>query len=116
MKVIDKQVFMDTFQYFDKPIVVEIIDIFINEYPERMNTLKRDIDNLDFKSLKFDAHSLKGVVSNFVAPETQNLAKILELKGSENDSTELYETFSALEKATADLVEDLKLIREDFLQ
>jgi HPt (histidine-containing phosphotransfer) domain-containing protein len=116
MKVIDKKVFMDTFQYFDKPIVVEIIDIFINEYPERMNTLRRDIETLDFNSLKFDAHSLKGVVSNFVAPDPQNLAKILELKGSEKDSTELLETFSALEKATADLVEDLKTIREDFLQ
>ena len=114
--MIDKNVFMDTFQYFDKPIVVEIIDIFINEYPERMNTLRKDIENLDFNSLKFDAHSLKGVVSNFVAPEPQNLAKILELKGSEKDSTELLETFSSLEKATADLVEDLKTIREEFLQ
>ena len=29
MKVIDEASFMETFQYFDKSIVVEIIDIFI---------------------------------------------------------------------------------------
>lgn len=114
--MIDKKVFMDTFQYFDKPIVVEIIDIFINEYSERMNTLRKDIENLDFNSLKFDAHSLKGVVSNFVAPEPQELAKKLELKGSEKDSSDLNDIFSALEKATAELVEDLKIIRAEFLQ
>ena len=105
---------MDTFQYFDKPIVVEIIDIFIDEYPERMDKISQAIGQKNFSSLKFDAHSLKGVIANFMAPQAHELAKILEMKGAENDSTDLDENFENLKKSCDLLIEDLKELRKFF--
>ncbi|PKP52010.1 MAG: hypothetical protein CVT92_11015 [Bacteroidetes bacterium HGW-Bacteroidetes-1] len=114
MKVIDKSSFLDTFQYFDKSIVIEIIDIFIGEYPDRMAKLKADIATMNFDALKFDAHSMKGVISNFLAPLPQQFAKELEMKGVEKDGTNLDEIYQSLEKAASDLVDDLKELRPQF--
>lgn len=114
MRVIDKSAFLDTFQYFDKPIVVEIIDIFFNEYPERIQKIEKAIREKDFTALKFDAHSMKGVIANFVAEEPHQLAKELEIKGNEQDSSGLDELFEALKKSTIALMEDLKELRPEF--
>ncbi|MDP3462308.1 MAG: Hpt domain-containing protein [Bacteroidales bacterium] len=115
MKVIDKSSFLDTFQYFDKEIVVEIIDIFLQEYPGRLVNIKKDIESGDFDALKFDAHSLKGVVSNFVAKAPQDYAKELEMKGTIKDSTDLLDTFQKLEISIYDLVDDLNELRSAFV-
>ncbi|MDD4373174.1 MAG: Hpt domain-containing protein [Bacteroidales bacterium] len=114
MKVIDKEAFLDTFQYFDKPIVLEIIDIFIQEQPERLERISIAITNLDFDALKFDSHSLKGVIANFVAEKPLQLAKTMEMKGTEKDNSELDLLFSELKSATCDLVDDLKSLRQEF--
>lgn len=116
MKTIDEAAFFDTFQYFDKSIVLEIIDIFIKEHPERMNAIKIGIQNKDLKALKFDAHSLKGVVANFMAAEPQNLARELENKAAAGDTNGLDSLFTALEKATTDLLDDLQEIRSRFME
>lgn len=114
MKVIDEASFMETFQYFDKSIVVEIIDIFIEEYPRRMSDLKNDIDRKDFSKLKFDAHSMKGVIANFFAALPQQHAKELEMKGVESDPLNLEDIYRQLTIAGADLLEDLKAIKPRF--
>lgn len=114
MKVIDKASFLDTFQYFDKPIVVEIIDIFFNEYPERIKKIEKAIGEKDFTTLKFEAHSLKGVIANFVAEKPHQLAKELEMKGAEQDGHGLDTLFEALQKETHALMEDLKELRPAF--
>lgn len=115
MRVIDKVSFLDTFQYFDRSIVVEIIDIFLKEYPERLEALKKDIEKNDFEALRFDAHSLKGVVSNFVAEQTVSLARQMEFKAGEKDATGLPILHQQLEQSVVDLVDDLKEIRLAFL-
>lgn len=116
MKVIDENSFMETFQYFDKSIVVEIIDIFIEEYPQRMSDLKKDIDQKDFTKLKFDAHSLKGVIANFFAAEPQQHARDLEIKGSASDAEGLEETYQKLALTVSDLLEDLKSLKPRFAE
>lgn len=116
MKVIDKAVFIDSFHYFDRPIVVEIIDIFLNDYFERLSTIKNAIETKDFAALKFNAHSLKGVIANFVADVPRQLAYQLEIKGTNQDGTDLDSLFSELQLAIADLIEDLKELKEEYLK
>ncbi|MCK9449134.1 MAG: Hpt domain-containing protein [Bacteroidales bacterium] len=116
MKVIDQQMFMNTFQYFDKHIVLEIIDLFIRDYPARMSDIKKAIDTKDFSTLKFDAHSMKGVIANFMAEETEDIARTLENKGADEEGTMLEETYIKLEKSGAKLVDDLKELRQYFLE
>ncbi len=114
MKVIDKEAFLDTFQYFDKPIVLEIIDIFINEHPVRIERIENAIKTKDFDTLKFDAHSLKGVIANFVAEKPHQLARTMEIKGVEKDASDLDKLFEDLKIATQELVEDLTELRQEF--
>lgn len=112
MKVIDKQLFNDTFQYFDQEIVVEIIDIFLNEYKDRLKTIKDSIDAGDFQNVKFHGHSLKGVVSNFAAPSVQEAAKKIEDQGTSGEDINLSDDFIEMEKLTLDLADDLRELRD----
>ncbi len=112
--MIDKKQFSENFQYFDNEVVTEIINIFIDEYPERMETLRKNIDEKDFEQLKFNAHSLKGVVANFVAPEVQELARQLEMKGANKDLTDVESLFNELKEKSALVVEELKELKKDF--
>jgi HPt (histidine-containing phosphotransfer) domain-containing protein len=114
MKVIDKTAFMDTFQYFDKHIVLEIIDIFLNECDSRLNSIRSDIENGNMNDLKFDAHSFKGVVANFMANETQNLARELEQRGAEGNTQGLTELLDSLVASSKLLLDDLREIRKEF--
>ncbi len=114
MQVIQKEKFIENFQYFDKEIVLDIINIFIDEYPERMKTIKKNIDEKDFQQLGFNAHSLKGVIANFVAPEPQDLAKQLEMKGKNNDGDGVEELYEKLKEKCDILVEELKELKQNF--
>ncbi|MDP4291961.1 MAG: Hpt domain-containing protein, partial [Bacteroidota bacterium] len=66
--MINKQLFLDTFKVFDREVVVEIINIFFEEYPQRIERMDKNIAEHDYKDLAFNVHSLKGVVSNFASP------------------------------------------------
>lgn len=112
--MIDKKQFLENFQYFDNEIVVEIINIFIDEYPDRMETLRKNIDEKDFDQIKFNAHSLKGVVANFVAPEVQELARQLEVKGTNKDMKDVEELFNGLKEKTGQVIEELEVLKENF--
>ena len=116
MKVIDEKAFSETFQYFDKGIVLEIIDIFIQEHPARIESIRSSIANRDFTKLKFDAHSMKGVIANFFAATPQNFAKELETKGTNMDDTNLELLLDQLEASTHELVEDLNEMKIRFAE
>lgn len=115
MKLINNQSFNESFSYFDKEIVVEIIDIFLNEYEDRLSAIKKCIDETDFPGLKFHAHSLKGVVANFSAPSVQALAKQLEDKGTNSQNDNLTEDFGELDTLVRQMIEELKVLRENFV-
>lgn len=114
MEVINKEQFIDSFQYFDKEIVLEIIDIFIDEYPERIENLEISINNKDFPQLKFHAHSIKGVIANFAAPEAQELARQLENKGSSEDIEGTTELFEELKRMTENMLVELEGLKVHF--
>ncbi len=114
MEMIDKKQFLENFQYFDNEVVLEIINIFIDEYPERMATLRKNIDEKDFDQLKFNAHSLKGVVANFVAPDVQELARKLEMKGTDKDIKDIEILYDELKQKTGWVIEELEVLKNNF--
>ena len=109
--VIDKEKFQENFKHFDKELIVEIIDMFINEHPDRMAKIKKDIESSDMESLKFNAHSFKGVIANFMAELPKTHAKILEEKAKLNDSNDLDSDYNNLLESTTELLDNLKEIR-----
>lgn len=113
--MIDKVTFNEMYDNFDKEVVVEIIDIFINEYPSRMQAIQQAIQNLDFDAIDKLCHSLKGVISNFYDEDARVLAYTLEQKGKKRDSTGLMETFVLLKPAVESLLGELKVMRNKYL-
>lgn len=111
--MIDRAKFNENFQYFDNEIVVEIIDIFISEYDDRFRNLKKNIDEKDFTQLKFNAHSLKGVIANFMDPVSIEQSRMLDEMAKNKTEDGLSELFNHLEKSASNLLQELKTIKKE---
>ena len=109
--MIDKLRFQENFKFFDNEIIVEVIDMFITEFPERMKEIRKNIDEKDMSSLRFNAHSIKGVIANFMADIPQSYAKQLEEKGKNEDPSELDELYTSLHDSTSEMIENLEELK-----
>ncbi|MBN2639109.1 MAG: Hpt domain-containing protein [Bacteroidales bacterium] len=114
MAIISKDQFIENFQYFDKEVVLEIINIFIDEYPDRLQTIQNNINNGDFDQLRFNAHSIKGVVANFIAPEVQAMARELEMKGTNKDASGVQELYDNFKNKADQMLEELNELKKNF--
>lgn len=119
--MVNKQAFTDTFQYFDKDVIIEIIDIFIGESPERLFNLEQNINEGNFEKLRFNAHSLKGVVANFAAPSAVDKIKIFEKTASELvetggvgfDKEDMLSNLTTIKEMVYEIIDDLKEIKAE---
>jgi HPt (histidine-containing phosphotransfer) domain-containing protein len=107
MAVIDWEQFNDNFQYYDKEVIREVINIFISEYDSRISNLQKDIEDKDFANLSFHAHSFKGIIGNYMAPEVYELGRKLEESASAKSSVEISELFDKLKSASKELLLEL---------
>ncbi len=67
----------------DQDLFEELVDIFINDYPQMLNTLRDTLKNSDTNTLSRTAHSLKGMLRNFQAEAAADTAYTLEQMGRE---------------------------------
>ncbi len=111
--MIDRQKFNENFQYFEKDIIVEIIDIFESEYDERFTSLRDNIVQRDFNKLKFNAHSLKGVIANFMDPVTIDLSRRLDEKAKNKEEAGLDGLFEELKSKSDELRVALQTIKSE---
>jgi|AntAceMinimDraft_2_1070361.scaffolds.fasta_scaffold00473_14 HPt (histidine-containing phosphotransfer) domain-containing protein len=114
MGYINRTQFVQNFEYFDKEIVAEIIDIFINEYPDRINAIAASIASTDYDNLKFSAHSMKGVIANFIASDVEQKARQLEIMGTEKNMDGVDELFEEFKTSSAEMVVELKELKEQY--
>jgi HPt (histidine-containing phosphotransfer) domain-containing protein len=112
--MIDRATFASNYEIFDKEIVKEIIEIYIQEYPDRMVKLEKDIQENDLENLYKDAHSLKGVTANFFDKDTEELARQLEAKGRAGDSSGIADLFGELKEKSSQLVEELHVLMAEY--
>lgn len=113
--MINKATFNANYEIFDKEIVKEIIDIYLQEYPERMDHLKKNIEEKDLDNLLKTAHSMKGVTANFFDKETEELARQLEIKAKDKDPEDIEIIFERLKSSSLELIEELKTLRKEYL-
>ena len=110
---IDKDVIRENLRYFDKSVIVQIIDLFMEEYPFRFIELQENIIELDFGRINNNAHKLKGVVAYFSQEITQ-LAWQLEEHGKESNSEGLQQIFDELKAGTLQLGTTLLEMRPEY--
>ncbi len=111
--MIDRQKLNDNFQYFDKEIVVEIIDIFFSEYDERFINLQKNVQEKDFVNLKFNAHSLKGVIANFMDPVTIEFSRKLDEMARDKNEIGLDHLYADLKRSSDQLLEELRMLKKE---
>ena len=107
--MIDWEKFNETYQYYGREVVGEIIELWETDYDGRITELTKNIAERDFKALDDTAHSFKGTVVNFYDPEPVKFAYLLEKMGKlqiPDDGIE--EVFEQLKIATEKLLIELK--------
>ena len=114
--MIDRKKFNDTFQYFDREVVLNIIDIFEKELPGRLEKIQENIREKDYEALAFNAHSLKSVTGTFMASEPTKLAKKLEEMAVRQSGQDLPDLFGKLRSALEQLLRELAEIRSEPFQ
>ena len=65
----------------DRALLMELAQLFRDEYPGMLLRVKRCIDDDDAEGLEMAAHSLKGACFSLGAGPTANAASVLELRG-----------------------------------
>lgn len=120
--MINKQEFLETYNYIDSEVLVEIIDIFLNEYEQRIDKLYIDVKTGDYKALRYDAHAIKGVIANFYAKPAWEIAKTLEDSGarlievsSGVEEHKLTELVNTLNDHVQTMASQLKEIKEELI-
>ena len=91
-----------------KGFLKEIIDLYIEQYPELFNNIKSGSLKNDSVLMFQSAHALKGASLNVGAKELALLCKKVELKGKENDMSGISELIIAIEKVYPVTIEELK--------
>ena len=112
--MINKESFRENFKYYDKSIVLQVIDIFLDEYPDRLRELEKNVSELDYPSIDNNAHSFKGVVA-YMSSALAEVARKLEFMGKEQSNAGIHETFEELRANARLLANDLKDMRTEYL-
>jgi HPt (histidine-containing phosphotransfer) domain-containing protein len=112
MATIDWEQFNENFQYYDAETVSEVIENFFEELDERMGTLEKNIGDNDMGSLSFNAHSLKSVIGNFMAPRPYELSRRIEELARQNSAESIPVLFAELKELCYELKGELKTYLE----
>ncbi len=85
--IFDLQEFMERVQN-DKGLLLELLDIFTEDYKTKRQLLSEAIDKQDYEQVRSIAHSLKGATGNISAKvlretfnQIENMAKAENLEG-----------------------------------
>ncbi len=89
----------------------ELVDLFLEDLPERLLTVKLAVKARDAQALASEAHALKGAISHFAARRATQSALQLEQLGRSGDLDGLDEAFSELKWETGRLSRALAAFR-----
>jgi HPt (histidine-containing phosphotransfer) domain-containing protein len=91
-----------------KDFLKEIVDLYIQQYPELYNSIKNGAENNQSVEMYQSAHALKGASLNIGAKEIASICKQIELKGKANDMTQIPELIVLLENVYPITINEIK--------
>jgi HPt (histidine-containing phosphotransfer) domain-containing protein len=110
MPVIDKVTFEELKQMSGADFINELIDAFLEDAPNMIQSMQTALDAKDVESFRRNAHSLKSNANTFGAMELGALAKELENMGKENN-LDVGNKLEVLNEAFGKVAEELKELR-----
>ena len=96
----------------DKELLVDIINIFIETYPEDLKSLHEAIVESDPETIRKNAHRMKGSISNFGKYKAFEYAKSIEERAREGDISEITEMYDELVGHLNSLEREVKSYRD----
>ncbi len=92
-----------------RELLCELAEMFCEDAPLELESLKRAIEEGDARSARRATHSLKGLASTFFARSTVDLAQRLENAAARDDLQAFHDGgFTQLERAVSSLIAELK--------
>jgi CheY-like chemotaxis protein len=95
----------------DEQLLHEIVDLFLEDLPERLAAVRKAVRRRDALALSSAAHALKGAVSHFAARDSFEFALKLERMGRAGDLDGAEEALSGLKNEIAGLTRTLAAYR-----
>jgi len=91
----------------DRGLLAELVSHFLEDYPLKMEEMKKAFQDNEWSEVERAAHSLKGAAANFGAAEAYHLAHEIEKRSREKDLKGACELFIRLEREMLGVREDL---------
>jgi HPt (histidine-containing phosphotransfer) domain-containing protein len=98
--------------YYDNPLILEVIEMFIEDYPQRISALKKSVEDKDFHQIDENAHYLKTNCRTFGDDDAAELAFVLEKIGKKVFEADMNEILGRFVVASEQLLLELKKYRE----
>jgi len=92
----------------DVEFLAETVEMLVSDGPALLASIRAAIDAGDAGAVGRHAHALKGMISNFCAPATQEQALALEKMGKCGDLAGAPGSLTALEQSVASLTGELQ--------
>jgi len=95
-KIIDWNSMLDQFDG-DKAFCQDIIQLSLQTTLESLGNLRKAYEKMDTERIRFEAHTIKGILSNSFAIESYEAASQLESAAKKNDLSQIQSNFQQLE-------------------
>lgn len=112
-KAIDVEELLERVQD-DKELLLELLDIFCEDYKEKRKSLDEIVQNNDYEQVKSIAHSLKGASGNISAKALREIFVKLEEMGKNSDVSGSTDLFKELDENFAVLEEHISQLKTEF--
>ncbi len=106
--LIDTQEFGIKIRQLGKDTFTDILKLYYRELPEKISRIGSALESDDIERVKFESHSLKGVVSNFGTGRFIELCMELEKRSAASDIKELKDIFKKLKEASSQYMIELE--------
>lgn len=92
----------------DEELIGELVEVFEVSYIDVISRLETAISEDNRESVKLEAHTLKGMVSNFFAEEIRAIAYEVEANASKLSKDELFSRLELLKEKIPPMIEEIK--------
>lgn len=97
----------------DEEILLDMISIIQAELDKLLDPIRQAILTKDAECLRINAHTFKGIMSNFYADEGKKLAYELEKRGAQSLFNDALELLNKLEKLLQIFLQELNILKNN---
>ena len=99
--------------YGDEEILIDMINLFQNRLEDMLLTLRQSVLLRDGDRLRLNAHTFKGIFSNFYSEEGRIIASKLEVCGTTKEFVHALALLNKLENLLQKFLFEIVLLKKD---